>query len=328
MSDQDALKIVQKYIDHVTRYDPKKREIEITFMGGGEPLLRLKGIKRVVKYVGETGFAGAYTLVTNGTVASDKDWDWLIDNQFRITISADGPPEIQNMQRPFFKKQAETAKFLEKRLMMLGDRAAEINIRSTVMDFSKEAIDTICEYFNRFPAVVTHHLEPLSPAGRAFGLPPKNDGLYQNFFEHYASYLYSHPERYKSAWFKPFNKTNGFCGAVYYNTIVTHDGYVSLCAEVDASMRDTSYGKKYIVSHVDDENAFRSEKANDFTRNNSTENLAPCKTCVIQHKCGGGCYIKRDRDYPGDWDTFIRNYCDQAVPLNMSYLIGLYEARQ
>ncbi|MCK5592206.1 MAG: radical SAM protein, partial [Candidatus Pacebacteria bacterium] len=325
MGDDDALKIVKKYIDFVLENNSDKKVIEITFMGGGEPLLRIKSIKRIVTFITEMKFEGSYALVTNGTVASDSDWDWLIKNKFKITISADGPPEIQDNQRPFFKKQIKTSVFLENRLRKLENLGAMISIRSTVMDTSKKSIDSICTYFNQFTVVKTHHLEPLSPAGRGFQFGLSDNIFYRDFFVNYATYLYSQPRRYQSSWFKPLDRSNGFCGAVYGNIIVTHDGYISLCAEVDSSMKDTKLGKKYIIAHISDDNPFQSEKAKKFSCENNTKNLTLCKKCVIQHKCGGGCYIKRDRDYLGDCDKFFKHYCTYVIPLNMSYLIGLYE---
>jgi radical SAM protein with 4Fe4S-binding SPASM domain len=121
---------------------------------------------------------------------------------------------------------------------------------------------------------------------------------------------------------------DGFCGAVYYNAVVTHDGYVSLCTEVDSSSLNTEYGNKFIVSHVSEENPFLTQKSIDFSCSHSINQLEACKTCIVRYKCGGGCYIKRERDFLKDEKGFFQAFCDSVIKLNLSYLVGVYENSQ
>jgi len=322
MSEDCALNIVQRYIRHVKEVTGNTDKIEITFMGGGEPLLRINTIKKIIGYLEEMGIHGEYVLVTNATLGSDRDWEWIVSKGFRITISADGPPNVQNRQRVFANGSRRTSDYIERRLLHLSSFAIDINIRSTVMEVSAESINSICGYFQGFSCVKTHHLEPVSFAGR--GNAYKNvseEEFYRQFFSNYSRHLYENPQRFKSAWFKPFKKSQGFCGAVYFNTVITHDGFISLCSEVDSSSMSSTYGDKYIVSHIQDDNPFLPKKSIDFSENNSIENIPECRSCIISYKCGGGCYIKRDRDFK-DNDQFYNAFCKNAVMLNMSYLIG------
>ncbi len=322
MSDARALDIVKRYIKHVSEFTGKTDNIEITFMGGGEPFLRINAIKIIVGYIEEAGIHGEYVIVTNATVGSDADWEWIVSKGFRVTISADGPPNIQNKQRIFAKGSRSTSGYVEKRLTHLGQFDIDVNIRSTVMEVSAESVDSICDYFQEFSCVKTHHLEPVSFAGRGDAhRDVSEDEFYRQFFKNYSRYLYKDPKRFKSAWFKPFKKAHGFCGAVYFNAVVTHDGFVSLCSEVDSSALSAGYGNNFIVSHIQEDNPFLPKKSLDFSEKNSIDNIPECRTCVIRYKCGGGCYIKRDRDFK-DNKSFYNAFCKNAVILNMSYLIG------
>lgn len=322
MSDEIALDIVKRYIRHVSEFTGKMDNIEITFMGGGEPFLQVGTIKKIVTYIEENGIHGKYVIVTNATVGSDSDWEWIVSKGFRVTISADGPPNIQNKQRIFAKGSRITSYYVERRLTRLAQFDVDVNIRSTVMEVSAESIDSICDYFQRFSCVKTHHLEPVSFAGRGDAYRDvSEEEFYRQFFKNYSLYLYENPKRFKSAWFKPFKKAQGFCGAVYFNAVVTHDGFVSLCSEVDSSAFSARYGDKYIVSHIQDDNPFLPMKSLDFSDKNSIDNIPECRTCIIRYKCGGGCYIKRDRDFK-DNGQFYNVFCKNAVILNMSYLIG------
>jgi uncharacterized protein len=76
-------------------------------MGGGEPFLRINTIKKIVEYIEDVGINGEYVIVTNATVGSDADWEWVVSKRFRVTISADGPPNIQDKQRIFSNSQYE-----------------------------------------------------------------------------------------------------------------------------------------------------------------------------------------------------------------------------
>ena len=322
MSDGCALNIVKRYIKHVSEFTGKMDNIEITFMGGGEPFLRITVIKKIVRYIEEAGIHGQYIIVTNATVGGDADWEWIVSKGFRVTISADGPPYIQDKQRIFAKGSRHTSDYIEKRLTYLDQFNIDVNIRSTVMEVSSESIDSICDYFQKFSCVKTHHLEPVSFAGRGDTRRiVSEDEFYHQFFKNYSRHLYSNPKRFKSAWFKPFKKAHGFCGAVYFNAVVTHDGFVSLCSEVDSSASSARYRNNYIVSHVQEDNPFLSKKSLDFSKKNSIDNIPECRMCAILYKCGGGCYIKRDRDFQ-DNSKFYNAFCRNTVILNMSYLIG------
>ena len=322
MSDERAIEVVNRYLEHVRKFTGRMDNIEITFMGGGEPFLRIAAIKKIVTHIEKLGVHGKYIIVSNGTVGSDADWEWIVSRGFRVTISADGPPNIQNKQRIFAKGLRETSSCIEKRFRHLSQLDVDVNIRSTVMNVSSQSIDCICEYFEQFPCVKTHHLEPVSFAGRGDTCRDVSEGdFYGEFFRNYSKHLYNNPKRFKSAWFKPFKKAHGFCGAVYFNAVVTHDGFVSLCSEVDSSALFTQYGRNYIVAHIQDDNPFLPRTSFEFSEKNSISNIAECRTCAIRYKCGGGCYIKRDRDFKSNRELH-NAFCKNALLLNLSFLIG------
>lgn len=322
-----AFKTIDKYITHVKAYSGTTEDnIQITFMGGGEPLLQIQMIKEIVEYLEEQNIKGKYVLVTNGTVGNDDDWNWLIDRQFRITLSIDGNPEIQNTQRVFANSKMGTWTNLENRLDFLDRKSAKIHVRSTVTDTRN--IDKICQYLEQFDCIETHSLEPVSIAGRGIDCshyPQDLEEFYSKFFETYSKYLYHNPGRYKSAWFKPFKRMDGFCGAVYHNAVITHDGFVSLCTEMDSSTQYT-YGNQFIVSHINEENPFISNKSLDFSNYHSVDNMEKCKNCIVKYKCGGGCYAKRHRDLT-EGDVYYNSFCKNIIKLNLSYLIAIYEEK-
>ena len=329
MSEEFAFKIIDKYLAHVKQQTGNINDIEITFMGGGEPMLKINLIKEIVSYIENQGYNGDYVLVTNGTLGTDNDWKWLISKKFRITISADGPSNIQDKQRVFKNSSKQTSTILDKRLNFLSSNNVKIHLRSTVLKTDEKNIESICQYYDKYECIQTHSLEPVSIAGRATNLNINISKFYSTFFKNYSVFLYKNPSKYKSAWFKPFRKMDGFCGAVYYNAVVTNEGSVTLCTELDTNILQTEIGKKFIVGHINnDDNPFISKKSIKFAKENSTENLLLCKDCIARYKCGGGCYIKRFRDFNNNDEDYYNAFCKNIISLNISYLIGAYENKR
>ncbi len=70
---------------------------------GGEPLLAFPTIVKAVEYA-EDVFEGrdiSYNITTNGTLLSDEIIDFLLDHDFKITFSLDGPKAVHDRNRVF-----------------------------------------------------------------------------------------------------------------------------------------------------------------------------------------------------------------------------------
>ena len=70
---------------------------------GGEPLLAFPLIKDVVAYAKEV-FVGkeiAFDMTTNATLLTDEVIDFLLENEFLLTFSIDGPQRVQDKNRVF-----------------------------------------------------------------------------------------------------------------------------------------------------------------------------------------------------------------------------------
>lgn len=320
MSDEILDRTLQQYLKF--KKDKPDGPVGITFMGGGEPMLAFKKIKAIVSQLEDEHIAAEYALVTNATLGTDDAWEWILSKNFRVTISCDGPADIQDTQRPHANAKTSSSRLVEHRLRFLSSAGAKVHIRSTVIDAAD--VERCARYFMDFDSVATHSIEPVSIAGRADSLIGTThvNHFYRRYFENYSKFLYADPSRFKSAWFKPFKTMDGFCGAVYYNNVVTHDGYVSLCTEVDSSAKDTALAD-FLVSTVHSDDPFNSEAGHRFSEQNRIPHLPACKTCVIRYKCGGGCYVKRAREFQQNPKGFKSAFCENAIRLNLSYLLCL-----
>lgn len=93
---------MKKSIDFVMMHSINSNKIDIGFYGG-EPLLEIENIQKVIVYL-EENYAGkniTYSLTTNGTVFTDQNIKFLSEKNFNILVSIDGPKELHNKNRVF-----------------------------------------------------------------------------------------------------------------------------------------------------------------------------------------------------------------------------------
>jgi len=96
MSFEMAKKAIDYYILH--SYDIPAAQIGFY---GGEPLIEFELIKEIVRYVASEyyGKEVKYFITTNATLLTEDKIDFLMDNDFVLTISLDGPRQYHNKNR-------------------------------------------------------------------------------------------------------------------------------------------------------------------------------------------------------------------------------------
>lgn len=97
-----SLNTAKEAIDFLLAHSIDSKDINISFYGG-EPLLAFDLIKDVVKYA-EKIFKGkklTYNMTSNATILDEKKIDFLIEHDFGLMISLDGPKEINDLNRVY-----------------------------------------------------------------------------------------------------------------------------------------------------------------------------------------------------------------------------------
>lgn len=128
--------VAKTAVDQLVAGAKKQRLLNITFFGG-EPLLNLELIKRVIAY-GEslapvTGKRFAYSITTNGTLLDEPTVDFLIGKRVKILLSFDGTRRIQDSHRPFANGSGSGACVINA-MALLRRRGISIRTRATVTD--------------------------------------------------------------------------------------------------------------------------------------------------------------------------------------------------
>lgn len=294
-------------------------KIRITFHGGGEPTLEQGLIKKVVSRVEEIrgNHSVHYLIVTNGTTKRSF-FDWMMDHKFAITFSIDGPPEIQNRNRPF-ADGSPSSQVVEDNIRYLVTKNYSIGVRLTYS--SKDDIVQIIRYFGEI-GIKRIHLEPLFPYGRyykkvKFGndskykvFSPEADDLLVKFLKamdickNYGMKIYN-------GHIMHFNKGVGyFCGAASGRAmLVTHDGLLTGCLEVvDSKDKDIKIFK--IGNWVSSEKRFEVDMNKiSILQKRHADILPICRNCFARYVCAGGCAVKAVRANQGFFGKDI-SYCD------------------
>lgn len=97
-----SIDIMKKSVDFIMNRSRDIERINIGFYGG-EPFLEIDKIKECIDYVKKEykGKDVLWNMTTNGTIFNNEIIEFLIENNFKITISFDGPRELHNINRVF-----------------------------------------------------------------------------------------------------------------------------------------------------------------------------------------------------------------------------------
>jgi uncharacterized protein len=293
-----SLQIAKDTIDTIIRNAKDQRigEIVLGYHGGGEPTMNWSVLTKSFYYAQDRCKTEKLRLnssiCTNGIMTRTKAL-WIIENIQDIAISIDGPPEIQNKQRPFqngkgsFEAVAATIDIFNK-------HKKNYAIRLTATEFSEGKLPEVIKFLiKRFqPSIIC--IEPLFVCGRCETSgckPPMDEHFINEMIE-----VYEIGKNQKVSIQYSGNRLSvllsRFCGAQGSNFIITPEGDVTACLEIserkDPRADFFMYGR-YNVS--DRKFIFDNEK---YTRlaGSQVQSFESCMDCFAKWHCGGDCLAK------------------------------------
>lgn len=283
--------IAKEAIDQTIRNLQEKggKRLRVTFHGGGEPFVVFPLMKRCVEYICSV-WEGTkdFSVVTNGTLITSEIADWLQVHQFRLTISLDGPPEIQNIQRPKINGEGSYddafrgARLLQERRMRFG-------IRATITKSNIFKIRNLQDIAKELGCGLK--LEPLTPVGR--GVEMESVSI-EDFYEQYSLAQLLATEyalSLKSTYSTDFNPKCIFCSGDGEMFCVLPDGNVSTCSRV--TKEDDPLVDKFIIGTISEEGlSINPEKVANLRQLNVML-YSQCEDCFAKWYCAGGCHNTR-----------------------------------
>ncbi len=146
------LDIAKKSIDFLFDHSLDADAITIAFYGG-EPLLNFDLIKYVTEYAEEIFISKKITfrMTINGSILDEKIIDYIVQHNFIIAISLDGPEHIQNKHRKYRINGGNTFDTVYKNIQLIANKHPEFyrnNLFFIPVLFSDENYENIKKFFN------------------------------------------------------------------------------------------------------------------------------------------------------------------------------------
>jgi uncharacterized protein len=122
-------------IDRLLDWAPPGARVIVAFMGG-EPLIGRALLHEVVRYAAgagaRRGHPVAFSLTTNATLVKDEDAALFAEHAFSVTVSMDGPSEVQDRQRPMLGGAPSSARLRKGVERLMARRPRQLDARMTV----------------------------------------------------------------------------------------------------------------------------------------------------------------------------------------------------
>jgi uncharacterized protein len=304
----------QESVDFMFKQAGTNRAVHLTFFGG-ETLLNFPVLKSTVEYARvrakELGKQVDFSLTTNATLLRPEIIEWLVDNQIGVTISIDGPKEMQDQFR-VFKSGVGSYDIVAPKIreLLRQHRSRPIGARVTL---TSRTLD-VHRIFRHLTEDIGFHEVGFAPvttsAQRGYAI---GDGGFDQMLGQFRSLAEEFLE-YSLA-----NRHHGFsnvketieeihkgaskaypCGAGLGLMGVSTDGDVALCHRF-AGSDDHKLGT--VRTGVD-----RLVQIG-FLEKHHIEDKTDCRVCWARPLCSGGCYHEAHTRY-GDTAHANLHYCE------------------
>lgn len=321
--------IVEAAIATIVRnaVDSKSRSISVAFHGGGEPFygqgwnrMRL-AVELAQAAASQHGLTLHVTSASNGLL-SHAQLEWVRRNLSNINLSVDGPPEIQNEQRPT-KAGTASSPSVERTIAYFEQHKVKYGIRTTITERSSTRMAEIVAYFRSISSLRSYHFEPLFECGRcrtSGASAPEHPQFAKELLKLMSDKVSEGISIYYSG-ARGGPATTTFCGALGENFTVTPLGDVTSCHEV--STPGDARSKHFFIGRY--ESRSKSFVVDEDLRmrllQRQSPNLSHCRDCFIKYNCAGDCAAKAS--LVGDlFDASKNSRCDS------NRMVSLYRLRR
>lgn len=264
---------------------PNGGSFRITFLGG-EPLLYPEGIEEIAKYAqlvsNEKNIQAQFSIVTNGTLLTEKNIALLKKIRANVTVSLDGPKDINDQARPKKDGSGSTTSILEGLQKLTTDKNS-LGTVSVHGVFNKNNLNLFKAYefyktLNADSYGFTYSVEENDEASNRVFVEQMNLIAEKAFAEGGEAELrkISSFEQYFSA-LDSQQQTENFCGAGKSFLMMDSKNNLFTCPW-DVGNSEEQVGEGTYLSK---------ERLNRYAAPLIEQNN--CQTCWARFLCGGGC---------------------------------------
>lgn len=286
----------------------------LTFFGG-ETLLNLPVLKTTIPYArrrgAEVGKQVEFSLTTNATLLEPDTIEFLAENDIGVTVSIDGPRDMQNRFRVFHDGRGSYDVVLPKIKALLARHTSRpVGARVTL---TSEVLDVV-GIFRHLTEELGFHDVGFAPVTTSPDLP---HALGRAGFDRMLAQFRELADDFLAAALE--NRPHGFtnvrdtleeihkgaskaypCGAGIGLLGVATDGDVALCHRF-AGSDDHKMGT--VATGIDQ------GQRQEFLEQHHIDHKTDCSVCWARPMCAGGCYHEAQIRY-GDTTAANLHYCD------------------
>jgi len=299
--------VAEAALREIERRATHKKTVILGFFGG-EPTNHFEPVRLAVEQIAQWASRNSRSCVfhirTNGVMAEAK-LRFLIRNGFTVGVSVDGPPDIQDRQRPL-RDGSPSSAHVEQSLLALENANADMYARVTVTDWSVSAMIEILDYLWGF-GIRKVYMEPAQisrdgmrfrrdpPASRRFTARPEI-GMFVDCFSAALDFARQKGMALgNSSYANLLDPRAVPCSVQQGNHfVVTPSGQVSMCLAIQ-DPRHPLAGDFIVGSYSKESDTFAVDEAlqRDLVRKHSVEARTECSECFAKYSCGGGCPNER-----------------------------------
>lgn len=270
----------------------KSRELTVSYLGGGEPMLAWDLFKHSLEYSSELarryGFELMNSVNTNGSILNEEIIDYLKQYDVTVCVTFEVFEDLQNAQRGQWTKVRENIRTM----LASGIR---VILSSIITPLSvgrvKELVETVV---SEYPGVRTLIIEPVvDMASSNFNTLEELRGFYEKYSEAFFRALpiaeANGIRLLNSVIRKLWRKHVRFCdGEISLTAFGTISGCTSVSSPKEKHYEDYRYGDARVNPIQIDESKFSR------LLNRNLYSYAKCDDCFLKWHCCGGCGFRND----------------------------------
>lgn len=141
--------ISEKTLDNIEQIIKNLKHIDCISFFGGEALLEYENIRKIIDKIEENGIGiNSYEITTNGLLLNKERINYLLEKNFKIIVSVDGPKIIQSVLRP----NCNIDDLLEYLKCASEEIKEKFQFNCTYTKFHNDisSYNEICDYFEDF----------------------------------------------------------------------------------------------------------------------------------------------------------------------------------
>jgi len=279
-------------------YNKKKIKTFRLFFAGGEPLLRFPMIQKIInkinKFKKTQDLPICYSIITNGSLVTEKVASYLKENNFTVGISLDGLGKVQNRTRKFVDGSG-TFEYAEKGLKIIQKYGILSNIVTTITKKNISDLTQLVDYCLKNNISITmQFFKKLNEYC--------NEDLVKDEKQIVKSYLKAIKKIYK---YYELNKIADsplknnilldhlkILGNPFYEHCLAGLNYFSLYPDETIRFCPSS---ETTVANINDNDFLDKARKNTLEMFNkaTSDDIKECQNCPWRYICAGGCKLER-----------------------------------